>query len=422
MRYFILFIGPAETVPFNSVSATEEVKSILQPTTENIQKVFEVGKPKDLKIELPPRVEEKTSSADVLSEAVEKASEVRAAVKSDAEHLKTQIQEKVQELQSSVKSTTEKLSDSVKSAADEVKEKAKEIKSSIDTSLTESSFSILGDDKEDKKELSTKDDNDIVVIGETSDKTGEIKEETLVPELGSLVQSAPSLTDEPQSLSAFELPSLQVEPESYGSSGQPQSLSTYEFPSLDHEKSKTDDGSDIEVLPTEEKSKPEKSASDTPAPSLIPKAKKDSKKTSSSEEVESSKDTKSKGRKGAKDIKRKEETDSKTKQADDTDGLSAQGDSQKKSKDADELEASSGKSKRKAKDAKSKPPPVPPKPKYIPESVHQTMKDFEVHIRHPTNSGEFISFGMKFKSQDSTVDHIITDVEEGGPASEVGLE
>ena len=431
----------------NSLPTTEELNSSLQPTTENIKEVFEVEKPRDIKLTVPVEIGEKTdhvkslvksTTEDLRTEVTKKTEEVKSSVKSTTEDLKTEVKEKTGQLESSVKSTAEQLKTSVKSATEKGKEKAAEIKSSINTSLTESSFSILGDDKEEKKnkELSTKDDNDIVVIEETRDKRAETKEEPIVAESGSFAQSLPPPSDQPQSLSAFELSSLETKPDKSSTSAlaeQPQSLSTYEFPSLDSEKSKTDNGSDIEVLPSEDKSKQEeKRASETPAPSYIPKAKRDFKKagsaTASSAETEPTKDTKetkSKGRKGSKDSKRKEETDSKDhKRHDETDGTSARGETRTKDKDADETDTSSGKSKKKAKDSfKTKPPPVPPKPKCKPETVeHKTTKDYEVHIRHPTNRGEFVSFGMKFESQDSTNDHIIMGVEEGGPASEVGLE
>ena len=443
----VLLKDSSKTASANSLPKTEELKSSLQPTTENIKEVFEVAKSEGLKISAPAEVGEKSdddkslvkqTTEDFRTEVTKKTEEVKSAAKSTAEDLKTKVKEKTGELQSSVKSTAEQLKTSIKSTTEKGKEKAVEIKSSIDTSLTESSFSILGDNKEDKKdkELSTKDDNDIVVIEETRDKKGETKEESIIAESAGFAQSLPSASDQPQSLSAFELSSLETEPDKSGTSApveQPQSLSTYEFPSLDQEKSKTDNGSDIEVLTSEDKSKHEvKPASDTPAPSHIPKAKRDFKKpgsaAASSSEVEPTKDTretKSKGRKGSKDSKRKEETDSKdSKRQDETDGAPVGGEIRKKSKDDDETDTASGKSKKKAKDCpKTKPPPVPPKPKCKPETAqHKDAKDCDVHIRHPTNRGEFISFGMKFESQDSTTDHIITGVEDGGPASEVGLE
>ena len=338
----------------------------MQPATENI-KVYEVEKPKDLTLSVP-----------------------------------SGMKEKAEELKSSAKAAVEK-----------VKGKAGELKTSIDTSLAESTFSILGDDKDDKKEKEelTKDDivviDDIVVLEETRNTKQEPPSaETVTPESASFAQSLPSLSDQSQSLSAFELSSLEAGHDSKSlasaSTKQPQSLSTYEFPSLQPEKSKSDNGSDIEVLPNDEKTKHhEKPASDTPGPSHIPKVKKDTKKSSAtaassseSGNVDSTKDTKRKGRKGSRDAKCKDET-----------------------------EASSGETQIKGKEAaKAKPPPVPPKPKQLkPDTSHQTAKEQEVHIKHPINRGEFVSFGMKFESQDSTPDHIITGVEDGGPASEVGL-
>ena len=50
----------------------------------------------------------------------------------------------------------------------------------------------------------------------------------------------------------------------------------------------------------------------------------------------------------------------------------------------------------------------------------EPVKNQEIHVKHPTNENEFLSFGMKLRIED-TDNHIITNVEEGGPASEIGL-
>ncbi len=50
----------------------------------------------------------------------------------------------------------------------------------------------------------------------------------------------------------------------------------------------------------------------------------------------------------------------------------------------------------------------------------QSIRDQEIHVKHPTNANEFLSFGMKLRIE-GTENHTITDVEEGGPASEIGL-
>ena len=54
------------------------------------------------------------------------------------------------------------------------------------------------------------------------------------------------------------------------------------------------------------------------------------------------------------------------------------------------------------------------------QETSQPIRDQEIHVKHPTNQNEFLSFGMKLKIEDAEK-HIIIDVEEGGPASEIGL-
>ena len=381
--------------------AEEELKSSTQITASEVK-----GKAE----------EELKSSTQITADEVKgKAEEeLKSSTQIKASELKGKAEE---ELKSSTQLTTGKVEgkaeEELKSSTQVTagKRKVEEVKSSIETSLTDSSFSMLVDcDKEDNKkgeELSIKDDNDIVVIDETPHEKSKSYEEIVNSKSGSLAHSLPSLSNQPPSTATFEVSSLEAEHDkgtnTFASTNLTQSIPASEFPSLKHEKSKSDNGSDIEVIHNDDKS-PKSPAQrhtlpDSSGTSHLPKTTQESKKPGAdvasglkSANVETVKDVGSEVRKSSKDspeITCKDKTDTKA-------------ESLTKVKET----------------TKPTPTTVPPEQKTKSDKV---PKDHEVHMRHPTNKGEFLSFGMRLGSQDSFPDHVITGVEDGGPASEVGL-